>query len=79
MANEEHRALLREGVRNWNTWREENGNIRPDLSRVDFNGASLMRADLRGTDLGGADLREAALNWASLRGTDLGGAVADNA
>jgi uncharacterized protein YjbI with pentapeptide repeats len=74
MANEEHRALLREGVRNWNTWREENGNIRPDLSRVDFNGASLMRADLRGTDL-----REAALNWASLRGTDLGGAVADNA
>jgi hypothetical protein len=31
MANDEHVALLKQGVDAWNVWREENPDIRPDL------------------------------------------------
>ena len=62
MANEEHVALLKQGVEVWNKWREENPDIRPDLSEADLTGANLARrepatgADLRGADLSGANL-----------------------
>jgi hypothetical protein len=56
MANDEHVALLKQGVAAWNAWRAENPNIRPDL-----RGAVLNRTDLRGADLSEADLEEAAL------------------
>ena len=39
MANDEHVALLKQGVATWNKWRDENATIRPDLS-----GANLARA-----------------------------------
>ena len=32
MANEEHVALLKQGVEVWNKWREENPDIKPDLT-----------------------------------------------
>ena len=31
MANDEHVALLKNGVEVWNKWRHENLNVRPDL------------------------------------------------
>jgi hypothetical protein len=31
MANDEHVALLKQGVDAWNAWRAENPNIRPDV------------------------------------------------
>ena len=40
MADEEHVALLKQGVVVWNKWREEN----PDI-RLDLIGADLNRAD----------------------------------
>ncbi len=79
MANPEHLAILKEGVEQWNKWREEHRT--PDLS-----GAYLVDADLRGADLswgtlthanlqrvalGGANLSEADLNRANLREADL--------
>jgi hypothetical protein len=33
MANDEHIAQLQKGVDAWNAWRDENRNIRPNLSR----------------------------------------------
>jgi hypothetical protein len=33
MANEEHLALLQQGVEVWNKWRNENFEIKPDLIR----------------------------------------------
>jgi hypothetical protein len=30
MANDEHVALLKQGVNAWNAWRDENTNIRPN-------------------------------------------------
>lgn len=56
MANEEHLAILKQGVEVWNEWREENPDVRPDLSQ-----AYLRWADLSGADLGWAYLRRADL------------------
>jgi uncharacterized protein YjbI with pentapeptide repeats len=45
MANEEHVAILKNGVVAWNAWRRENPNIQPDLDGADLRGAKLGRAD----------------------------------
>ena len=45
MANEEHLKIHKQGVEQWNKWREENS-ITPDLS-----GAHLIGANLSGTNL----------------------------
>jgi choline dehydrogenase-like flavoprotein len=36
MANDEHVALLKQGVPAWNAWRGENPGIRPDLREADL-------------------------------------------
>ena len=84
MANDEHVALLKKGMAAWNAWRNDNPDIRPDLSSADLRGTNLVGtdlrvADLRGARLAGADLRKANLadvdlNGAYLLGTDLRGA-----
>jgi hypothetical protein len=79
MANDEHVALLKQGVDAWNAWREENLNIRPDLSGADLHGARLsgailMDADLTEANLGEAYLRQAKLVHANLSGANLSGA-----
>jgi uncharacterized protein YjbI with pentapeptide repeats len=76
MPNDEHLALLLQGVVTWNTWRDRNPNIQPDLSRadlhgVDLHGADMHEADLHGADLHGADLRHANLGVARLDGANL--------
>ena len=56
MANEEHLALLKKGVKAWNEWRKQHGDVIPD-----FRGAMLYEADLRG-----AQLESAVFGWANL-------------
>ena len=56
MANDEHVALLKQGVTAWNAWRRENHNIRPDLSNADLSGADLSGANLGLAPLVSADL-----------------------
>jgi uncharacterized protein YjbI with pentapeptide repeats len=51
MANEEHVALLKQGLAAWTAWRRENPNILPDLSGADLRGADLDEADLDDTNL----------------------------
>ena len=68
MANDEHVALLRQGVAAWNAWRDENPNIHPDLSE-----AYLSEANLGGANLGGADLQAAILIDTDFSGADLTG------
>jgi hypothetical protein len=84
VANEEHLAILKQGVRAWNEWSVLNRTAAPDLRNADLVLADLDRADLggayfRGADLRGAnlvmvDLRVADLHEADLTGVDLGGA-----
>jgi Pentapeptide repeats (8 copies) len=66
MANDEHVALLKQGVNAWNKWRYENPGIRPDLIRADLYGANLSRANLNGANLDGANLFDANLIGAKL-------------
>jgi hypothetical protein len=71
MANDEHVALLKQGVAAWNAWREENPDIVPNLDGAVLVGADLREAHLFGANLAGADLREAILDGANLTGAVL--------
>jgi hypothetical protein len=59
MANDEHVALLKQGVGAWNAWRNENPDIRPSLDEADLGGAEPSAADLSEADLEEANLNEA--------------------
>jgi hypothetical protein len=67
MANDEHVALLKQGVAAWNKWRYENPDIRPDLLGAALITANLFEANLSGADLDGANLHGAHLNGADLQ------------
>lgn len=74
MANEEHVAILKQGVEVWNRWRKENADARPSLRGADLSGARLWEADLFEANLSGAGLSGAYLRGANLNGADLSGA-----
>jgi uncharacterized protein YjbI with pentapeptide repeats len=71
MANDEHVALLKEGVAAWNAWRKEKPDIHPDLRRANLGDADLCWADLAFANLGEADLAFANLGVAGLSRADL--------
>jgi uncharacterized protein YjbI with pentapeptide repeats len=71
VANKEHLALLKQGVEVWNQWRENNPEVRPDLSGADLVNADLSGANLVNADLSGADLVNADLSGADLVNADL--------
>jgi uncharacterized protein YjbI with pentapeptide repeats len=56
VANEEHVAILEQGVETWNEYRNKRRLIRPKLSNADLRGANLMGAALWRTDFSGANL-----------------------
>ena len=84
MANEEQLAILRQGVYEWNNWRDKNQDAKFDLSEADLSDANLSNANLSYVDMSeaildaanltGAFLREADLIGASLMEADLSGA-----
>lgn len=81
MANEEHLALLRQGVDVWNEWRQNHNNYEivadlagANLSGLSIIGADLGRANLMGANLIGANLTEANLRMANLSEANLAGA-----
>jgi len=80
MPNPEHLAILQQGVKVWNDWREKNPSIRPDFSNANFNGWNLAGANLSlsnltltdfcGANLTNADLRNVNMTSSQLRGAD---------
>jgi pentapeptide repeat protein len=66
MADPEHLRILKQGVEEWNSWREKNVELRPDLHAADLSAANLQAADLRGANLSAANLSRANLRWADL-------------
>src|SRR5271166_457326 len=86
MANPEHLKILKQGVEQWNKWRKDHPEIRPDLIEADFAGADLQHANLTDADLrlanlnrsnlvkaelSSANLCRAELGWANLNGATL--------
>ena len=71
MANDEHVALLKQGVDSWNKWRDGNPDIRPDLDEADLSGAGLSKANLIFANLQEANLNGVVLSEANLYGANL--------
>jgi uncharacterized protein YjbI with pentapeptide repeats len=59
VANDEHLSLLRQGVAEWNSWREHDPDNTPNLEKANIGGAKLSGANLAGANLERADLRGA--------------------
>ena len=57
MADPEHLAKLKQGVKVWNGWREESPDISPNLKGADLQEGFLQRVSLNGADLSAADMR----------------------
>jgi hypothetical protein len=71
MANPEHLEILKQGVEQWNKWREGHRDVKPDLREVELVAAYLTGADLSGADLSAANLKGTVLFDALLRGANL--------
>ena len=76
MANPEHLAKLKEGVKVWNQrdkfkWADL---TRADLNGMNLSGADFFRVGLHGANLRGADVSRADFSQASLSEADLSGA-----
>jgi len=51
MADQQHLAVLKQGVTAWNVWRRQHPEILPDLNEADLSDADLSGADLRHANL----------------------------
>ena len=71
MANEQHVAFLKKGVRSWNDWSKDNPNITADFTGAALNGINLSQALLDRANLSGADLSNSNLVGANLYKADL--------
>jgi hypothetical protein len=71
MANSEHLEILKQGVKVWNAWRENNRNIDPDLSGAHLVGMNLVHVNLVNANLRNANLHIAHLDHADLINADL--------
>ncbi len=71
MTNEEHLAVLRQGVDAWNEWKANHPDIRPNLSFATSNGISIRGAKISGIDLSQTNLSRADLSRADLIGANL--------
>ncbi|HEX3104063.1 MAG TPA: toll/interleukin-1 receptor domain-containing protein [Terriglobales bacterium] len=81
MADQSQFEILKQGVLVWNTWRQENPRIIPnltaiemthsDLGGINLDSVDLSDAKLNGAHLGGASLINANLSRADLRKTNL--------
>jgi hypothetical protein len=56
MANPEHLARLKEDLKEFNKWREQNPEVYPDLIGADLNGQDLSGANLSRADFTRANL-----------------------
>ena len=87
MANDEHIALLKQGVAAWNEWREANPDILPDLQNAELgewkivleDGAPVLKdgalvGKFHGPFLEGINFSYANLSWAKLHAANLSAA-----
>jgi beta-lactamase regulating signal transducer with metallopeptidase domain/uncharacterized protein YjbI with pentapeptide repeats len=66
--NEDNKYLpiLKKGTSSWNSYRNENKQVLPDLSRTDISELNLEDVNMVGISFGGASIRKASLNNANM-------------
>jgi len=74
MADEEHLAILKQGVMAWNEWRRENPETEPDLSDADLGVSDLRNGDFNKTNFSRAILIDTDFRGTILRNTNFTGA-----
>jgi uncharacterized protein YjbI with pentapeptide repeats len=78
MSSKKYRSLMGEGVEVWNSWRDENPDVRPNLKSFDLRGVNLDGYNLAYCDLRHANLQEVSLRnsklFADFKGANLEGA-----
>jgi uncharacterized protein YjbI with pentapeptide repeats len=84
MADQDYLNILQQGMSEWNSWRDRNRDVKPDLHQISLRqmnlaAANLREADLSQTDLSGADLSGARLERANLMDADLSNATLHDA
>jgi uncharacterized protein YjbI with pentapeptide repeats len=73
MANPEHLAILRQGVKVWNAWQEQNLRFEPEIAGGEIRFVKRLWSTIPAAQLGAADPRTSDLSMADLRGADLRG------
>ena len=71
MANQGHLDILKKGVEEWNQWRLQHPEIKPDLNHANLRYKYLPSINFSNTILDKADLESAVLYRANLRKADL--------
>jgi uncharacterized protein YjbI with pentapeptide repeats len=74
MADQQHLALVKQGVDAINTFAERNPDVTFDLSEADLAGMSLSGLRMHGANLAGANFARSDLSRALLNGANLTGA-----
>jgi uncharacterized protein YjbI with pentapeptide repeats len=74
MANEEHVAILKQGVNAWNEWRAENPKVAPDLSEADLHMLDFSKGQLNWVNPKKVHVQKVRLDAANLRRVNLQGA-----
>jgi uncharacterized protein YjbI with pentapeptide repeats len=74
MARAEHYQILIGGAAAWNSWRDENPEMRPILTWAELNDHNLLDANLVEAQFSGASLRESILDNANAQKADFSGA-----
>jgi len=69
-----HFNILQQGVEVWNSWRNQNPAVMPDLRQAYLLGENLKGVNLSATDLAGAGMTECFLYKANLDNANLAGA-----
>lgn len=77
MADPNHLARLRQGVAEWNRWRQIAPKAKPDLAGADLDGMNLARANLYDCNFTGASLVDVNLSGADVRGANFTDATVD--
>ena len=71
MTNNRHLTLLKYDVKAWNSWRQENYQIKLDFSQANLSNLNLSGVNLSGVNLSGVNLSRTKLKCADLKDTNL--------
>ncbi len=75
MANQQHLAILKEGIGPWNQWKKSHRGVIADFSEASLEYIDLSNADLIGANFTGVNLSRTVLQGAFLIFTDFRGAL----